>query len=947
MAEDRWQRTLELFHLALEAEPEARDALLTDACGADVELRQAVDRLLEGHHNAPSFLDHPEELNPLAAGDDRIGQTLGPYRLEELLGEGGMGVVYRASQERPIRRQVALKLIQLGMATREVVARFESERQALAVLDHPNIAKVFDAGASEQGSPYFVMELVDGVAINRYCDQHTLGTRQRLELFMQVCRAVHHAHQKGIIHRDLKPSNVLVARHDGEPVPKVIDFGVARAIDDGQPRPALTQHGRFIGTPEYMSPEQAEMAVDVDIRTDVYSLGVMLYELLVGRLPIDAESLRRGTPERLKQLLRGSDTQPPSTRVNTLGAEAQAIASRRRTDPAALRQTLRGDLDWIVMRALEPEPHRRYGTASELAEDLARHLRDEPVEAGPPEMRYRLGKFVKRHRVGVAVAASIAALLIAFSIVTLWQAVRLQHALEHSEREARKAQEVTDFLTSLFQISDPSEARGNDISAREILDRGAGRVATELAGQPEVQAAMMGVIGEIYVDLGLLSEAESLIVGGLELQQQTLGGQHPDIAASHARLSNLRQWQDDLADAEVQARRALEVHQAFAGGADGDGESDSDEARYLTRLGSVLHNAGKYQEAEATLRRALELWEPTSVVEEGERTATRSELSITLKGLGRFGEAEGLLRQAIDYSRNHLGADHPRLATQMLNLASVVSELDRNVEAEALLREALEIRQRVYGNESIAAAVAMNNLARICQRLGKRDEAEALHREVIAMRRRLQGSDHSDVAVALANLGVALRQNGQYEEAEALYREALALNQRILGPDHPTVAVAHHNLSVLLRRRGRLEPAESEIRRAIEIMRPALGEAHPHVARSQTALGKILLMDGRRGEAEAVLRAALKAQVEGLPTGHRRTLLTQLFLGQCLADTGRFEEAEPLLVTALDGHREARGPEHEYTREAIAALVALYDAWNRPEDAARYRAQLAAASAAP
>ncbi len=944
MADDLWQRTLDLFHLALEVDPAARGPMLSDACGDDAELRQAVERLLAGHDNAPSFLDHPEALNPLMAEDDLIGQTIGPYRLQRLIGEGGMGIVYRASQEQPIRRTVALKLIQLGMATREVVARFESERQALAVLDHPNIAKVFDAGASEQGRPYFVMELVEGVTITRYCDEHKLSTRQRLELFMQACKGIHHAHQKGIIHRDLKPSNILVAEHDGEPVPKVIDFGVARAVDSGPAlssgrnrATALTQLGRFIGTPEYMSPEQAEMSLDVDIRTDVYSLGVLLYELLVGQLPFDAAEVRAGTPERLQQILRGTDVDPPSTRVRALGDAAQVIADQRRTQPSSLRQELRGDLDWIVMRALEKERERRYGTASELADDLGRHLRNEPVVAGPPGVGYRVGKFVKRNWVGVAVASSAAILLVAFAVVTSWQAAQLRRALDQSEREARKAAEVTTFLTELFQISDPDEARGNSILAREILDRGAQRITTELAGQPEIQAAMMGVIGDIYVDLGLLGEAESLITAGLELQQQTLAANHPDIAETHARLAHVYKWQDNLEAAEDQARRALELYRASAG------PGGSGEATYLTRLGSVLHNAGKYELSEDTLRQALVVWGPITAAENTDVLVTMGELGMTLRYLGKFQESEGLLRQTIELAERYLGSDHPDVPTNKLNLASVLTELDRDIEAEALLREVLENRRRVYGDESIAVAVAKNNLARICQRLDKRDEAEALHREVIAMRRRLQGSEHSDVAVALANLGVFLRQNGQYDEAESLYRESLSLNQKILGPNHPTVAVAHHNLSVLLRRRGRLQGAESGARQAIDILSPAIGERHPHVARSQSALGKTLIMQGRLEEAEAVLRSALEIQLESLPSTHRRTSQTRMFLGECLTRVGQFEESEELLLSALKGHTETRGPTHENTREALAGLVTLYDAWQRPQDADRYRAQLTSA----
>ncbi|MEM7585469.1 MAG: serine/threonine-protein kinase [Acidobacteriota bacterium] len=937
MVDDRWQQTQELFELALDAEPADRERLLSEACSGDDELRKAVDRLLAGHDNAPSFLDHPEEINPLMASDALVGQQIGPYRLEQMLGEGGMGVVYRASQERPIRRTVALKLIQLGMATREVIARFESERQALAMLDHPNIARVFDAGASEQGNPYFAMELVDGVEITRYCDEHTLSTRQRLALFMQVCRAVHHAHQKGIIHRDLKPSNVMVTEVDGEPVPKVIDFGVARAVDSRQGgRTALTQFGGFLGTPEYMSPEQAAMELDIDTRTDVYSLGVLLYELLIGRLPFDSKSLRAGTPERLRELLRDSEAEPPSTRVSTLGDEAQEIAQRRRTRPSELRQELKGDLDWIVMRALEKERQRRYGSASELAEDLARHLRNEPVAAGPPELGYRVGKFVRRNWIGVAVTASAVVLLLVFAIVTSWQAAQLRTALAESERQTRKTEEVTAFLTDLFQISDPDEARGNAVSAREILDRGAQRVATELNGQPEIQAAMMRLIGTIYLQLGLYPEAEELIVGSHELLQRLLGRYHRDIAGSHALLSDLRQQQDNLPAAVREARLALETLQAIS-------HDRIDEARLLTRLASTLRTTAQFKEAEEHLRRALAIWESTADAPAVELSATVNELSMTYGSRGKYEAAEAQFRRAIQLLED-ANPGHPSVAVYKLNLASVLGHVDRNEEAEALLQDVLARNRVIYGDEHYLVANAMNNLARVYQQLGKRDEAEMMHREVLDMRRRLQGNEHSDVAVALANLGVVMRQKGQYQEAEALYREALAINQRVLGPDHPTVGIEHHNLGVMLRRAGRPTEAEPEIRRAIEIFLGALGEDHLRTSVSRAALGKTLILLDRLEDAENVLRTSLDSQLATLPAGHSSTSQTRMFMGQCLSRLGRLDEAEPYLLAALEGHREARGPSNENTLEALDSLAALYDAWGRPEDAERYRAQADAAA---
>lgn len=404
MNNEHWHRTWEVFHRVLELEEDQRSDFIAESCGGDSALRLAVESLLAGHEDGLSLLDRTPVMVTMSTEDVGPGGWIGPYLLQSKLGEGGMGVVYQAHQKAPLERIVALKLIQVGMNTREVMARFELERQALARLDHPHIAKVLDAGATAEGRPYFVMELVDGLPLHHFCDRHQLSTKERLRLFVPICQAVHHAHQKGIIHRDLKPSNVLVAMHDGQAIPKVIDFGVARAVDRGEvERTHFTEHGRLVGTPDYMSPEQAEGSLDIDIRSDVYSLGVLLYQLLTGCLPSDPAQLRQAAFEHLREVARDRDPSTPSTRVSTLGRDALSVANHRRTDPTSLRRELRGDLDWIIMCAMDRERERRYGAASELAQEIERHLQDEPVQAGPPGWLYRGKKFVQRHRFGAGV----------------------------------------------------------------------------------------------------------------------------------------------------------------------------------------------------------------------------------------------------------------------------------------------------------------------------------------------------------------------------------------------------------------------------------------------------------------------------------------------------------------------------------------------------------------
>ena len=460
-----------IFGQALEQpSPAERAAFLDRACGPNAAVRAEVEGLLAAIDQAGGFLRQPaagfSQTLAHAPLTEPPGTQIGPYKLREQIGEGGFGVVYVAEQEKPVRRKVALKIIKPGMDTKDVIARFEAERQALALMDHPNVARVLDAGATDHGRPYFVMELVQGVTITEFCDKNSLSTRERLELFADVCRAVQHAHQKGIIHRDLKPSNIMVTLHDGKPVAKVIDFGVSKALRQQLTEKSIyTAYGQMIGTPSYMSPEQAEMSgLGIDTRSDIYSLGVLLYELLTGKTPLDAKRLRASAYAEILRIIREEEPQRPSLKISTLGAEATIIAQHRHTDPKHLRRELTGELDWIVMKCLEKDRARRYESASALARDIERHLHDEPVEACPPSAGYRLRKFARKHRGALATATAFAALLMLGAAISTWQAVRATVAerkardeRDVAQRERAIAAAVNDFLRNdLLAQSDPS-----------------------------------------------------------------------------------------------------------------------------------------------------------------------------------------------------------------------------------------------------------------------------------------------------------------------------------------------------------------------------------------------------------------------------------------------------------------------------------------------------------
>jgi tetratricopeptide (TPR) repeat protein len=801
---------------------------------------------------------------------------IGRYQIVGTLGEGGFGTVYEAEQSHPVKRRVALKVIKLGMDTREVIARFEAERQALALMDHPHIARVLDAGATEAGRPYFVMELVKGEPISGYCDRMRLGIRQRLDLFGQVCAAVQHAHAKGVIHRDLKPSNVLVSTHDDRPFAKVIDFGIAKATGRRLTDLTLfTAQAQMMGTPLYMSPEQAEGSADIDTRTDIYSLGVMLYELLTGSTPVPSDSLRVAAYAEIQRVIREVDPPLPSSRLRQSQDTGAEVASRRGTEPRTLTRQVRGELDWIVMKALDKDRARRYETANGLAMDIRRFLDGEPVLAAPPGAGYRARKFVRRHKGAVAAAALVAASLLAGIGSFAWQAriareraaqlelvskfqaemlsqvdptragellgedVIARHAagLEAAEVPAAdRAAEVQAFATQWARVNATDAA--SELIDRTILKPAVAAIDAQFAEQPTVAAALRQVLADRYLGMGRYPAARPLQEQALAARRDHLGADHPDTLVSQIGLGGLLLQMGELDAAQPLLLDALQRQRRVRG------NDDPMTLNGLNSLGIIAYMRGDLALAETYLSEAL----------------------ATLR-------------------RVH-GNEHPYTMASISNLGSLLQGLGRPAEAEALFREAAALQRKVLGADDPGTLTSINNLALALQAQGKSAEAEPYLREVLAAERRINGEEHPDTLTSINTLGFVLQAQSKLVEAERLYLEALEKQRRVRGDGDVNTLTTINNL-------GSLWVAQGRYAEAMTLLEPA----------------------------EAAMRAA-----PGGPNAERQVAKLLLGLGKARQGTGDYEAAEAALLEAHALYVKVRGAGHAETRDCAQALADHYAA---------------------
>jgi eukaryotic-like serine/threonine-protein kinase len=761
-----------IFDAALELPPERRAAYLQDACGGDDWLRQRVEALLRAHESAEAFMDRPAvELGRetvLVKPAEQPGDWIGHYKLLQQIGEGGCGVVYMAEQEEPVHRRLALKVIKLGMDTKQVIARFDAERQALALMDHPNIAKVLDAGATDSGRPFFAMELVKGIKITDYCDQNSLPTNDRLDLFIKVCHAIQHAHQKGIIHRDIKPSNILVTLHDGVPVPKVIDFGIAKAAQGRLTDQTLfTAFEQFIGTPAYMSPEQAEMSgLDIDTRSDIYALGVLLYELLTGQTPFDAKDLLAAGLDAMRRTIREQEPARPSTRLSTMqGADLTAIARHRKVEPPRLIHLVRGDLDWIVMKCLEKDRTRRYDTVNGLGIDVRRHLENEPVVARPPSTAYRLQKAWRRHKTAFAAGALMAAVLVAATGISVWQAVWATRAETLAKERLAESEAISKFLIEVFQSADPARD-GRTITVAETLNSAAKKLETDLANQPARRAKLQATLGLTYYALGLYRDAIPLQETARDYYRAASGPENPDTVAAVHNLASSYIQAGRLDEALKLREQVLTLRRKL------NGPEHPATLQAIQDLAGSYHAVGRQEEALKLQEEGLPLCRKVFGPEHADTIGAMSNLAICYDEAGRLDEALKLREQVLALRRKVLGPEHPDTLMAMNNLANSYGDTGRLGDALRLGEEALALSRKVLGPEHPDTVRAMNNLAFSFDTAGRRDEALSLREQVLVMRRKALGPAHPGTLLAMQNLAISYVEAGRHQAAIALQEEA-------------------------------------------------------------------------------------------------------------------------------------------------------------------------------
>jgi len=919
----RWTAVQTLFDAALDLPPAERDAYLRDACGDDPDLYREVASLLniEVHSLLRGLALDAVDVSAVLS---REGERVGPYRIEKEIGRGGMGAVFLAERaDGAFEQRVALKLVKRGMDSDAVLRRFEQERQILARLQHPGIARLLDGGLAPDGRPYFAMEVVEGEPITAYCDARALSIHDRLMLFERVCEAVAYAHRNLVVHRDLKPSNILVTT-DGEV--KLLDFGIARLLETDDP--GLTWSGLRPMTPEYAAPEQVRGQA-ITTATDVYALGALLYELLTGRRPHalvdrDLKSIEKAIcedePERPSLAVGRTVSATAGDGVHTV--TPAGVSHARDTTPERLRRQLAGDLDTITLKALRKEPERRYTSADALAADLRRYRDGIPVQARRPTAGYRVRKYVMRHRTGVAATAAAVAVLAA---VVGFYTARLAAERDRAQLEATKAEEVSEFLIALFTSSDPAESLGADITARQLLAEGTEQIENDLASQPAVQAKMYGTIGRVYFSLGLLEQAETTLKRSLDLFD-TVGAAPSDIARTRTDLGSVYVSLNDFGAADSLLQTALGVLRSS------DAGPSEDLAFALEEYGDLLIERGDYPDAEAPYQEALEIRRALHGDEHPATASLLSRIGVGYSRMGRYVDALATHEEALAMHRRLHGDLHPATTESIRETSISHRRLDNFEESEALIREAIALDSQLVGLEHPNLGENYYQYASLLSDIGRFDEATEMFERSLAVDKATLGEDHPYIAITLGDLGQIRQRAGDREGAIEYFRRGVAMARRELPPDHPQLAGLLHKLGEALSLEGALEEAEASIQEALAITRMRLDEDHVQVLSVRSALGSFYVRVGRHDEAIALFRDVLERRQRTQGENSAITARGYYNLSAALRAKGTPEsltEAREVIATGVARYRSVFPSE---SREVGYALMEQADVFRASED---------------
>lgn len=976
MNPEKWERIQLIFDKALKVEKSKRIDFVKNKCGYDIELFEEIISLLNADENEHQIFSASATDYIIIDDTNLDGQTFGNYRTIKQIGTGGMGTVYLAERaDGHFEQKVALKVVKPGINSNEIISRFEDERQILARLQHPNIARLLDGGISDIGLPYFTMEYVDGLSITEYCDSKNLTIEERLELFQKVCNAILYAHQNLVIHRDIKPSNILV-QDDG--TVKLLDFGIAKVFEEEENQKNITRTGIRAMTPEYASPEQI-LGQPISTATDVYSLGLILYQLLTGYPPYEVNSTSAIEMEKVICL---TDPPKPSTMfTKVMGLKSydgknlspDYISEKRRISFTKLKKRISGDLDNICLMALRKEPERRYNSVAQLTTDINNHLAGLPIIARKNTAVYRTKKFVRRHTAGVSIAS--AAVIVVASLTTLYT-IQLAGERDKARLEAEKSQKVSEFLVSLFKVSDPANSKGESITARELLDNGVMRIENELANQPKILANMLNVTGNVYKSLGLYDKSQSLLVKANFLNDSLFGSDSPEAAASLNSLAGLFFVNGDYDKAAKEYKRVIQIRKNIFG------ENSLELSESINDYAMVLREQGKYDEAEKLLLQALSIREKFSNLKKNEIAESKTNLALVyqdkgeyekskslykealkirevsqgkihpaysealgfyaflLQDMGNYNEAGKLFKEALDIDEKLYGAIHPMISTDLYYLASNVAFLGDLDSAQALYEKVLELDKKLLGENHPYIALDLNNLAGVLNDKGDSKKAEELYKQSLQLNRKAYGNEHPEVATSLSNLGVLYNRIGRYDEAEPLLKQALNMRIKLLGPEHPSSVTSLNIYASLLTNQHKYKLAVDQYRQTVALRIKLLGKDHPITANAYTGLGNALILSGNYDEAEKNIKSGIDILKNKLPENHWQISYSESLLGKCFTNQKKYKEAEVILLHSYKNLYKVRGEDDRYTKSALKLLVKNYEQSGNLEEAKKLKLKL-------